>query len=299
MNAPLPKTAPLQSEPSTSGLAIGSLVCGILGFCTGITAPVGIILGILAIKAINKAPEIIGGKGLAIGGLVLSCIVTLVSVALIGIGILPALARAKAKANRIKCVNNLGSVGRSLHGFAADNSERMPWQLSRLQAQNHIGSSSFVEPSAGAVYSIVALKAELATPKVLLSPCDPARIAANEVIQSNWASFDSKSGIHLPSDSFSYGLCEGGSSLRPATVLAVTRNIHSDLNSNWTGADEYPTHPNAFAGLIKSQGQLVMADGSARQSTNADLGLSGKITSAHTNSRGGHSVGPASTLIWR
>jgi hypothetical protein len=42
-----------------------------------------------------------------------------------------------------------------------------------------------------------------------------------------------------------------------------------------------------MASLNKSQGQLVNADGSAKQSTNADLGSGGKIVKAHINSRGG------------
>ncbi len=44
-----------------------------------------------------------------------------------------------------------------------------------------------------------------------------------------------------------------------------------------------------MTGLSKSQGQLVRADGSATQSTDADLGGSGKIVKGHSNARGGTS----------
>ena len=54
----------------------------------------------------------------------------LVVVAIIGIlagTLLPALAKAKARANRVKCVNNLKQIGLGMKSFASDNDERFPW----------------------------------------------------------------------------------------------------------------------------------------------------------------------------
>ena len=69
----------------------------------------------------------------------------LVVIAIIGILaslLLPALARSKSKANRMKCVNNLGQIGKGLLSFAADNSERFPWQLTPLSRVSHFGSQA-------------------------------------------------------------------------------------------------------------------------------------------------------------
>jgi|TARA_B100000519_G_C14195578_1_gene415256 prepilin-type N-terminal cleavage/methylation domain-containing protein len=215
----------------------------------------------------------------------------LVVIAIIGIlasMLLPALAKAKAKANRIKCVNNLGSIGKASLGFAGDNTERLPWQLTPLQQQNHkFGTNGAGAGSAAAIVQIAAMRSELQTPKIIISPCDPTRQAPNETLQGAWKT----ASVAQIAAGLSYGFATGGDTQRPSTVLAVTTNIDSDLNSNWRGADETPVPNQAFAGLNKSQGQLVNADGSAKQSTNADLGTNGKITKAHTAARGGQTKG--------
>ena len=224
----------------------------------------------------------------------------LVVIAIIGIlasMLLPALAKAKAKANRIKCVNNLGSIGKASLGFAQDNSERLPWQLTPLQQANHKYSGANIgASSAASIVQIAAMRSELQTPKILVSPCDPTRQADNETLQAVWKAAPT-TGNNSIQKGLSYGFAFGGDTQRPSTVIAVTTNIKSDLNSVWSGADETPVPGEAFAGLNKSQGQLVQSDGSAKQSSNADLGGAGKITKAHVNSRGGQTKGNAIVLI--
>lgn len=55
--------------PSTSGWAIASLVCSLLG-----VSLLGVIFGHVALSGINKSNGTIGGKGLAIAGLILGYI---------------------------------------------------------------------------------------------------------------------------------------------------------------------------------------------------------------------------------
>ena len=71
------------AAPKTSGLAIGSLVCGIL--CVPI---VSIVLGHLALSQIKRAAGAVSGKGMAIAGLILGYLTVLISL----IGILSAIA---------------------------------------------------------------------------------------------------------------------------------------------------------------------------------------------------------------
>jgi len=56
----------------------------------------------------------------------------LVVIAIIGIlasMLLPTLAKAKKKANRMKCASKLGNVQKALTAFAGDNEQAYPWYL--------------------------------------------------------------------------------------------------------------------------------------------------------------------------
>ena len=304
-NSPLPQgpAATMTTAPTkTSGMAIASLVCGILALCIAVPGLLGVIFGILAIRQINRSGGAIGGKGLAIGGLVTSGIgVLVVGVLVLGSMLLPALARAKAKANRIKCINNLSSIGRGTLGFSEDNNSRTPWNLIPSQSRNHFGTADKGMPSAGEIFGLSAMKSELQTAKILVSPCDAARMADNEALQTEWASIDTKGGNPVTVGT-SYVFCQGGDFQRLATVVALTRNLSSDniAAGNWSGADESPIPANAMTGLNRSQGQLVRADGSAMQSTDADLGSSGKVVKGHIAARGGTSpIGGSRTTVIR
>ena len=68
-----PPPAPPAQGTGANGLAIAAMVCGIAGFLVGFTAPIGLILGIVAL---NQKPDG-AGRAMAITGIVLGAIVTL------------------------------------------------------------------------------------------------------------------------------------------------------------------------------------------------------------------------------
>ena len=282
-NNPYPQTTTL--NPKTSGLAIASLICGIFGILL-LPGILGVILGIRAINQIDANNGAISGKGLAIAGLATSGISTIISLILASM-LLPALAKAKATADRIRCMNNVGNIGKCLTRFAQDNDERMPWQLTKVQQASHKFDSPGVGAgSAAQVVNITAMRSELQTPKILVSACDPERMAGNEILQSKWKS---ASELEIAAGLSYVFAAPGGDVQCPSTVLALTRNIRRNLLTRWVGSDEVTPHPHAMKGLKKSQGQLVLADGSAKRSSDADLGTAGKISKWHINSSGGQS----------
>jgi prepilin-type processing-associated H-X9-DG protein len=121
---PQPLTA-AQTPAKTSGLAITSLVLGILGLC-GITALVGLILGIVALVKINRSGGRLSGQGLAIAGICVSAFMLLVSIPMTAAMVLPALARAKSKAQTVNCVNNVKQLNLGVLMYASDNSDKYP-----------------------------------------------------------------------------------------------------------------------------------------------------------------------------
>lgn len=112
--------------PKTSGLAVSSLVLGILGlFSCGFTALIGLILGIIAYSKIKKSQGRLAGSGLAIAGIVVSAIFVLM-LPVFAAMLLPALAKAKAKAQSIQCMNNAKQIALGVIMYADAHTNLCP-----------------------------------------------------------------------------------------------------------------------------------------------------------------------------
>jgi prepilin-type N-terminal cleavage/methylation domain-containing protein len=227
----------------------------------------------------------------------------LVCIAIIGIlasMILATITKSKVKGNRLVCLSNLSQISKALIMYGHDHEGRLPWQILESDQKIELGSGWHdftMDPAA--IFTLAPMKNELDSPKVLISPLDPERQAANEIICANWKDYDITKQNPIPMEGVSYLIAEGGDLGRPETVLGTTRNLSvCDLSrARWVGANEKPLPKDSMAGLMKGEGNAVFADGSAHQSTDMDLGEYGNFTRQHILSSGGKITGSASTVM--
>jgi hypothetical protein len=164
--------------------------------------------------------------------------------------ILPAGTHDKAKAPRIKCVNNLKNVGLAFRIYASDNNERFPWEISDWN--DHISYSS--DPTT----YLRAVTNELFTPMVSC-PAD------TRPALTNWTGFSRAN--------LSYFISPDASATFPNSFLSGDRNI-TNRHGKLTPGLHAPS-PIATVGwdktIHKYQGNAAMGDGSVQQLSSARL----------------------------
>lgn len=122
--------------------------------------------------------------------------------------LLPALSRAKSKAQRIACVNNLRQIGLGMRLWADGNDGKFPWKLD----QSLGGGKPNGTDNARINLQLSIASNELSSTKLLLCPADVRRVSA-----TNFAS--------LSLTNISYALCNEADEKRPRVFLAIDRNL--------------------------------------------------------------------------
>ena len=119
MDSPYLPPMPDQQKPKASGLAIASLVCGLLGFVTaGLSGIAAVITGHMAISAINKSGGALAGRGMSIAGLITGYLTILILPIAILAGLaMPVIMKNKMAAERAECLSNVRQIGLVLHAF--------------------------------------------------------------------------------------------------------------------------------------------------------------------------------------
>jgi len=125
--SPSPTIPPAAAGSKTNGLAVASLVLGIIGFATcGLLSIVGLILGIVSMGQIKKSRGAESGHGLALAGTIVSGVSLLLLPFILAAMLLPALAKAKERAQSIQCMNNLRQLALATQAYAAEHDGHLP-----------------------------------------------------------------------------------------------------------------------------------------------------------------------------
>jgi hypothetical protein len=210
---PPPVGAPGPMQPPQNGLATTSLVLGILsmvcfGVLTGIPA---IICGHIARGRARSAPMQHGGAGMALAGLIMGYISLVMTFVILPAMLLPALSKAKARAQQINCMNNMKQIGVAFKVWALDHTDQYPFSVSVTNG----GTLELCSPgSDGADRNswahFLVLSNELGTPKVLVCPADSAKTPAVQF-----------PGLQAANVTYQVHSGEGVNDSNPQAVLAV------------------------------------------------------------------------------
>ena len=162
----------------------------------------------------------------------------LVVIAIIGIlasMLLPTLAKAKTKANRLKCANNLKTVHAAYTAYGTDNDGATPTydpNLTNQSAGQAVGYNNWSDPQLGSRWMMAySIRGSLTTYSTIASPLDPKAIAAQR--KHATTSFDQLKGAtngSIDRKLQSYAIAMMGDLSAGDTILGLTRNIkgHSE-----------------------------------------------------------------------
>jgi len=199
--------------------------------------------------------------------------------------LLPALAKAKARAQRIQCVSNLKQCSLGFRMWSNDHQERFPWQVDMNDAgvRNALGGAAGATTfSAWDCYR--SASNELNSPKVAQCPSDIRKDRANVFLAASGPGTTAAGPTgtvpfrDVPTGNLSYTVGADADEARPSKILATDRNLKGGTagpingTPNYGSVLHYDNDTQADTADWKSDvhvraGNTALSDGSAAQAT--------------------------------
>ena len=180
-------------------------------------------------------------------------LVVIAVLAILAAMLLPALASAKKKAQRINCVNNLKQCGLSFRIWEGDNGDKMPMDVPLAK-----GGTKEFDTGADTFRHFQVMSNELNTPKILICPSDTRTAAYNFAMLKN--------------QNVSYFVGLEANDEFPQRFLDGDRNLTGESEPESGILKLVPGQRVSWTQAIHvNQGNIGLADGSVQQYSNTTL----------------------------
>jgi competence protein ComGC len=200
------------------------------------------------------------------GFTLVALLVIIAVIAILAAMLLPALASAKKKAQRINCVNNLKQSGLAFRIWEGDHSDNYPMRLPAV-----LGGTMEFTDGANTSRHFQVMSNELSTPKILICHSDTRAVADGFV--------------RLKNENVSYFVGLDASEEFPQRFLDGDRNLSADTAPENGILKLVPGQRVSWTETIHvNQGNVGLSDGSVQQYSNAGLQNALQVSGDATNS---------------
>ena len=209
-------------------------------------------------------------------------------IAILAALLLPALSKAREKAYRISCTNNLRQIGLGMKTWAMDYNDRYPMQVPASEGgppnQSDFSTAPYGAPYTYQIFGV--LSNELSTPKMLICPSDDRTAHTNfSLVAGNTTAGRSLANVNL-----SFFAAKDAQEANPQMLLVGDRNIVGQgpggtvpnpvpgggfgnvgataLGTNFNVGTQTPAWTEK---LHRGMGNVLMSDGSAQQVSSSRL----------------------------